>query len=239
VLSALKFQGKTASICRMADRVIVGNRLLAGYAAKEGAKRVDVIPSTIDLQSYPPRIAGPRDSIVTLGWTGSHSTLQFLESMVGTLKKLAARRNFRLVVVSHTSSYRLPDLPVETIARKWSAQTEASDLADVDIGLAPFPNTGWTPWRCHGKVLQYMAAGIPTVASNIGILPDYIEDGANGYLAQTQDEWIAKLEQLMDAPGLRAQFAARSRRKIEECYSAQVWAPRVADILQSTVGAAA
>lgn len=230
--SRLKFQSKTAAICRLADRVITGNRLLAAYAVEKGARAVDIVPSTIDLTEYPTPAPAVSREPVTLGWTGSHSTVPFLEQLQPVLIKLADRLKFRLVVISHNDSYRMNGLTAETVSRKWNAESEAGDLADVDIGLAPFPNTGWTPWRCHGKVLQYMALGIPTVASPIGIVPDYIEDGVDGFLADGPAQWLEKLEILIRHAQLRKTFGAASRSKLERMYSAQVWAPKVGEILE-------
>ena len=172
-----------------------------------------------------------------MGWTGSHSTLPFFEPLLDSLRVLARRRSFRLVVISDTDTYRAPSLAAEVISRKWQAASEAADLADIDIGLAPFPDSGWTPWRCHGKVLQYMAARIPAVASNVGILPDYIEDGVTGYLPKNPAEWVERLEHLIDHPELRVALGSEGRARVEQRYSAQVWAPRVGEILRSAVRA--
>ena len=231
---ALKFHGKTAGICRLAASVVVGNRLLASYAARF-SKNVHIVPSTVDVARYPtlPRPAGSR--LVTLGWTGSHSTLPFFEPMLDILRTLASRRRFRLVVISDTDTYRAASLPVEVVSRKWKAESETADLEDIDIGLAPFPDSGWTPWRCHGKVLQYMAAGIPAVASNIGIVPDYIADGVTGYLATSPAEWVDRLEKLIDDPPWRQTLGAAARKRLEQRYSAEVWAPRVGEILRAAV----
>ena len=234
-LARLKCPGKTRTLCRLARRVVVGNRLLAGWA-RGHARHVDVVPSTVDLRDYPPRPDDPRP-VVTLGWTGSHSTLPFLLDLWGTLRRLAAAHPFRLVVVSHTDAPGLPPLPgAEIVARKWRAETEAADLRDVDIGLAPFPDAGWTPWRCHGKVLQYMAAGIPTVASRIGILPDYVRDGVGGFLAAGEDEWLGGLLRLMRDADLRRRAGRAARGTVERDYTADVWAPRVRAILAEALG---
>lgn len=234
LFGALKFHGKTAAICRLARSVVVGNRLLAGYASRF-SKDVHIVPSTVDLTRYPKMRRPAEKPMVTLGWTGSHSTLPFFEQVLGILRILAARRRFRMVVISHTDSYRAPALPVEVISRKWRAEAETADLLDIDIGLAPFPDSGWTPWRCHGKVLQYMASGIPTVASNVGILPDYIEDGVTGYLPNSPEEWVERLEQLIDNPELRGQLGDEARNRLEQRYSAEVWAPRMGEILRAAV----
>lgn len=227
----LKFPGKTASICRLATAVTVGNRLLAGWA-QQHSEHVHVVPSTIELSQYPLKQQAEPPPMLTLGWTGSHSTLPFLDMLKGVLERLYRVQPFRLLVISHTD--RLEGAtPYPVIARKWKAETEATDLHEIDIGLAPFPDSGWTPWRCHGKVLQYMAAGIPTVASRLGILPDYIQDGEEGFLVSDEDAWLERLLLLMKDPALRQQMGRRGRGKIEADYSAALWAPRVGDILRN------
>ena len=233
--SRLKCPAKTATICSLASVVIVGNRLLASYA-KRFARNVHVIPSTIDLQRYPARRPTRVDGVATLGWTGSHSTLPFLSSVEGALKAVAAVRPFRLAVISNRESYSLDGLADRLVARQWRAESEAQDLADVDIGLAPFTSSGWTPWRCHGKILQYMAAGAVPVASPVGIVPDYIEDGKNGFLAASEQEWIARLCLLIDNPELRRDMGRAARETIECRYSAELWAPQVQEILGAAAG---
>jgi glycosyltransferase involved in cell wall biosynthesis len=228
-LSRLKWPSKVAAICRLAAVVTVGNRLLAGWAERH-ARDVEVVPSTVDLDRCPVKPDAGGDPS-TLGWTGSHSTLPFLETLLPTLRRFAARRAYRLLVISHSDAYRPPDLPVRVTALKWAAATEGTDLLGMDVGLAPFPDAGWTPWRCHGKVLQYMAAGVPTIASRIGIMPDYIRDGENGFLASTDAEWLDRLDRLAADPGLRRRLGLSGRETVAEHYSAQVWAPRVRDIL--------
>jgi glycosyltransferase involved in cell wall biosynthesis len=228
--SLLKFPEKAATICKLSNHVIVGNHLLAQYASRYSTA-VSVVPSTIDLQQYATRRRTRGSNVVTLGWTGSHSTVPFLEELAPVLRRLATKRVFRLVVISHTDSYRIPDLGAPLVSRRWNAATEAEDLADIDIGLAPFPNRGWTPWRCHGKVLQYMAAAIPTIASPIGIIPEYIQDGISGCLAGDETEWLKKLIRLIDDAEFRNHLGAEGRKVIQARYSAQMWAPQVGRIL--------
>lgn len=228
--SRLKCPSKVAGICRLATAVTTGNRLLAGWA-KQYSDHVHVVPSTVDLARYPEKNHSTPPALVTLGWTGSHSTMPFLEQLLPTLAQFSATRACRLLVISHTDSYQPPGLSCAVKSKKWQAATEADDLLEMDIGLAPFPNTGWTPWRCHGKILQYMAAGIPTIASPIGIVPDYIKDGVNGFLANTPEEWIEKLGRLAADPELRSRIGRAGRATIEAEYSARVWAPQFLNIL--------
>ena len=230
-LSCLKCPQKVAAICRLASIVVVGNRLLARFASQH-AKHVYVVPSTVDLDRYRPVRPSTGGEPLTLGWTGSHSTLPFLELIRNPLRSLAATEVFRMLVISHTDRVRLDGVPVEVKAKQWRASTEAEDLQEADIALAPFPDSGWTPWRCHGKILQYMASGIPTVASPVGMVNDYISDGVNGYLAQTDNEWSGKLTTLIREPGLRQKMGAAGREIVEQRYSARVWAARVGDLLK-------
>jgi glycosyltransferase involved in cell wall biosynthesis len=230
--AALKFPAKTAAICRLSNHVIAGNRFLGQYASRYSAS-VSIVPSTVDLHRYGKRRRRENPNLVTLGWTGSHSTLPFLEALAPVLRRLAAERAFRLVVISHMDSLKIPGLNVEIEARRWSADKEAADLADIDIGLAPFPDAGWTPLRCHGKVLQYMASAIPAIASPIGIIPEYIDDGVTGYLAASEADWLQKLIRLIDDAGLRECIGTAGRTVVQSRYSADIWAPRVGRILRA------
>jgi hypothetical protein len=235
LFSYLKFPRKTAHICGLASAVLVGNSLLASWASRYAAN-VHVIPSTVEMAQYPLQPVNNTGREVTLGWTGSHSTLPFLRLLERPLRRLAECHRFRFLVISHTATPALDFLPPGVVAKQWRADTEALDLREIDIGLAPFPDMGWTPWRCHGKVLQYMAAGIPTVASRIGILPEYIVDGEEGFLATTEDEWVQRLATLLNNPSLRQQMGARARNTVQQRYAAHVWAPRVGALLESLAG---
>lgn len=235
-LSCLKCPGKTAVLCHRADAVVAGNRLLADWVGHH-ASRCHVVPSTVDLGAYPIRPHAPQADRVTLGWTGSHSTLPFLESIRDVLATVARRYPLRLVIVSHRDTHDFGDIPAVVVAQRWDAANEARDLQGIDIGLAPFPDSGWTPWRCHGKVLQYMASGIPCVASAIGILPEYITDGVHGFLAATPQQWVERLSRLIEDAVLRREMGRQARVKVEQCYSASGWAQRVRSILEAACGA--
>lgn len=231
-LSRLRFPNKVASICRLANVVIVGNSALEQYARRYNP-HVYIVPSTIDIKHYPLKPESKQQWPVTLGWSGSHSTLPFLKTIHGVISKLAKRYRTRLLVVSHADNYDCDGLHVEVIAKRWRAETEALDLHDMDIGLGPFPPTGWNPWRCHGKILQYMAIGVPSVASPVGIIPTYIYEGENGFLADSEDEWVEKLSILIEDADIRGRLGERGRKLIEEKYSAHVWAPKLCEILLS------
>jgi glycosyltransferase involved in cell wall biosynthesis len=103
----------------------------------------------------------------------------------------------------------------------------------MDIGLMPLPDDPWSKGKCGLKALQYMALEKPTVCSPVGVNTDIIQDGQNGLIATTDDEWIAKLKSLLSSSALRNQLGEAGRATVCEKYSARVQAPRVAEIFES------
>ena len=228
-LSYLKFASKTKTICRLASHVMVGNPYLAEYA-RQVNDNVTVIPTTIDTEKYrvPPPKSG--DGPIVIGWTGSYSTVQHLDTLRGALKKLAEREQFRLRVIG-TPSYELS--PVGVDAMPWRAATELEDLCAIDIGVMPLPDDNWSKGKCGLKALQFMALGIPTICSPVGVNTDIIQDNENGFLASTEAEWVEKLTALLRSAELRRRLGAAGRATVEQKYSAAIQAPRVYEIFKS------
>lgn len=229
--SYLKFASKTKTICRIASHVMVGNPYLAQYA-RQVNDRVTVIPTTIDTEKYqvtpPKNPSGPP----VIGWTGSHSTVQHLDTLRGALKKLAQRESFRLRVIG-TPAYECPPVDVEAI--RWRAETEVKDLSVIDIGVMPLPDDRWSKGKCGLKALQFMAAGIPTVCSPVGVNTDIIQDDQNGFIAGTEDQWVEKLTQLLRSHELRQRLGQAGRETVERKYSAITQTPRVYEIFKSVL----
>jgi glycosyltransferase involved in cell wall biosynthesis len=230
-LRLLKFPGKTRSICRMASQVIVGNSYLAEYA-RQVNDNVTIIPTTIDTDKFKPLSYKKKTEPLVIGWTGSYSTVQHLDTLRNTLKKLAGLENFRLRVIG-TPSYQIDGVEVE--ASQWRADTELDDLSGIDIGVMPLPDDNWSKGKCGLKALQFMALGIPTVCSPVGVNTDIIQDNENGMLASTEDEWIEKLTLLLKSSDLRERLGKAGRATIEAHYSKTLHAPRVLRIFKSAL----
>lgn len=229
-LSYLKFPGKTASICAKSAHVMAGNDYLADYALRVN-KNVTVIPTTIDTGRYNPLNGSKVQSEVpVIGWSGSHSTKQHLDTIRGTLQELAKTEKFRLRAIG-VPGYELDGVDVDAV--KWRSETEVEDLYPIDIGLMPLPDDQWTKGKCGLKALQYMALGIPTIVSPVGVNSTIIKDGENGFIADGPEEWIEKIKKLMDSADLRKRIGEAGRKTVEERYSAQVQAPRVLEIFRS------
>lgn len=230
-LSYLKFASKTRTICRISSHVMVGNPYLAEYA-RQVNDRVTVIPTTIDTEKYRVPERKEKTGPVVIGWTGSHSTVQHLDTMRGALKKLAEKESFRLRVIG-TPAYECA--PVDVEAMPWRAETELEDLSEIDIGMMPLPDDRWSKGKCGLKALQFMALGIPTICSPVGVNTDIIQDDENGFIAGTEDEWVDKLSRLLRSAELRRRLGHAGRVTVEEKYSAITQTPRVYEIFKSVL----
>ncbi len=232
----LKNPGKTASLIKMADAVVAGNRYLAEYALPFNAKTI-LIPSAIDLRLYPARQQPTHvaTDAVCIGWSGSSTTVQHFETALPALQiihqKYGPKVRFALI---GDASYQHPDLPVS--ATNWQPETEASDIAGFDIGIMPLPHNEWVKGKCAMKGLQYMAAGVPAVLERVGANMDVITDGHNGLLAGTTEEWVEKLSLLIEHPDVRLRLGSTGRQTVEQSYSVQVlykhWLDLFGELLQ-------
>jgi glycosyltransferase involved in cell wall biosynthesis len=230
-LSFLKAPWKTAAICRLATAVTAGSEHLASYARRFNG-RVTVVPSTVSLQRYRPRPGLRRPGRPVIGWTGSHSSVQYLRIVEAPLRRLAERRRFRFVAIG-VEDFRMPG--VDTECRPWRSATEVEDLWDLDVGIMPLPDEPWARGKCAMKAIQYMGVSVPAVVSPVGANRDLVETGANGFLAGSEDEWVTTLDRLLSDDDLRARLGREGRRTVEERFSAEVQAPRLAQVIRGLV----
>jgi glycosyltransferase involved in cell wall biosynthesis len=229
--SYLKFPWKTRALCRLAGAVMAGNDHLAEYASRYN-DRVFVVPSTVSMREYAARPASARGAVPVVGWTGSHSSLPYLDLVRRPLQELRRRRAFRLLIVGVTH-FEIPGVEVE--CRPWSAATEVRDLWEMDVGIMPLPDEPWARGKCGMKAIQYMGVGIPAVVSPVGANRDIVSDGETGFHAATEADWIDTLDRLLSDASLRQRLGAAARERVTVRYSAEAQAPRVAEILRQVV----
>ena len=220
---------KTASLCRMAAHVTVGNEMLAAFARRH-CPFVTVIPSTIDTVKYTVRRRYPNPRPV-LGWTGSPTTVRYLKRLHAPLLRLREVVDFELLVVG--VAVDLPGVDVRWIP--WRADTEADDLRSIDIGVMPLTDDEWSRGKGGMKALQYMALGIPAVVSPVGANATIVVDGHNGLHATSDEEWFRQLLRLIRDPALGARLGQQARATVEHGYSCFVQAPRLARVIESVV----
>lgn len=218
IIGFLKFHNKTASICKWSYKVSVGNSYLADYASQYINKKSIVInPTTLDLKHHHNRIKNhTAKNTITIGWTGTHSTNKYLELLVPSLQKLEHQFDIRILVISNQNPHLLLKC-FDFI--KWNKQTEIDQLLQFDIGIMPLKNSPWELGKCGFKALQYMALGIPAVASAVGVNNQIIEDGKTGFLCTSTDEWEASLSALIKSEELRANIGNAAHKSVNSHYS--------------------
>jgi glycosyltransferase involved in cell wall biosynthesis len=232
--SYLKFFGKTNRLIDRADLVICGNRFIAKYVDSRGSRSV-VIPTVVDTSVFTP---GPSESeIPRMGWIGTHSTFPFLERIFPILQRLATKHRFKLRIVgSGRRNVELEGVEVENL--EWHLEREVADFRSLDIGLYPISvsasaNDDWLAGKSGFKAVQYMAVGVPSVMSPVGVCGEMGEPGVTHLNAATDTDWYNRLEKLLSEPGLRQQMGERARMYALEHFSLDKHAEMLADALKS------
>lgn len=209
--------------------VTAGNPYLADRARAAGAARVEIIPTVVDLCTYvpaPPKKAG---EAATIGWIGTPSTWQaYVQPLMPLLADVTAAAGARIMAVGAghaATAHPLLD------SKPWSEETEVARIHEMSIGIMPLADTPWAKGKCGYKLIQYMACGLPVIASPVGVNADIVEHGVNGFLAQTEAEWGEAIRTLLDDPDLRQRMGAAGRSKVEAQFALQFWGPRVAAML--------
>jgi glycosyltransferase involved in cell wall biosynthesis len=218
-LRLLKWRSKVKQICSWSYRVSCGNSYLAAYASQYNA-RVVYNPTTIDTEHWHnPELYPIRKNKynITIGWTGSHTTLKYLNTAEPVLQRIA--KNFPTVQFLVIAD-RAPELALSGLTFiPWDSQTEVQDLLLLDIGIMPLPDDEWAKGKCGFKALQYMALKIPAVVSPVGVNSTIIDHNSNGFLADSQESWYQHLSLLITDEALRRAIGNAARQKVIDQYS--------------------
>jgi glycosyltransferase involved in cell wall biosynthesis len=217
---------RTISYLTRSRLVLAGNSYLASYA-RSWNQQVEVVPSCVDVEASAQRehVDTPAP---TLGWLGSPFTTRYLAEFLSVWERF--REHFegaRLLLVGADTGLSGPGIE----HRSWSPEIERAALAEIDIGIMPLPDNPWTRGKCGYKLLQYFAAGVPAVASNVGTNRELLASGA-GLAASEPNEWLDGLRQLASDVGLRREMGTTGRDFAAREYSYTAWAPRLAELLR-------
>lgn len=221
------FRGKIPAFVRRAAAVTAGNAYLADFAARSGAKRVETIPSVVDGTIFKPRLES-RSEVFTVGWIGSPATQHLLEPVLPVLSSILTPGKDRFVTVG--GRYDRPIFPGHK-SLDWSLETEADLVAGFDVGIMPLRDAPFERGKCGFKLVQYMACGVPLIASPVGVNASMVVPGVNGFLASTPEDWERTLKSLKASAAMRSAMGSNARQEFETRYSFAVHAPRVAEIL--------
>lgn len=219
-LAFLKNSNKTKEIIEVSDMIFVGNQYLATYALQFN-DNVKVIPTTIDTINLHNRLKEHSEKeYITIGWTGTHSTLKYLEAIEDQLFQISNMHKVKFLVISDRKP-KFRKIKVEF--RKWNLVTEIDDLLSMDIGIMPLTQNEWTRGKCGFKILQYLSLGIPAVASPVGVNKQIIQNKFNGFLVQTDKDWVLYLSSLITNKSMREEMGKKGRNSIIQNYSVEAY----------------
>ena len=221
---------KIDRIMAASSLVMAGNGYLADRARAAGARRVEVVPTVVDTDRYRLRPRPAPDAGPVIGWIGSPSTWHaYMAPLLPLLVDVAVRAGARLRIVGAGIA---TDLHPLIDALPWSEEEEVEQIRKMDIGIMPLDDSPWAQGKCGYKLIQYMACGLPVIATPVGVNSKIVEDGVSGILASNEDEWRAALLSLLNDAKLRKAMGAEGRRQVETHYSAQIWGLRIAGLLR-------
>lgn len=220
---------KTANTIRYASKVIVSTDYLKAYCLKYGQDAV-VIPSPVETNRIRPTIK-EKNKIITIGWIGSPWTTRFLELVEKPIRRLAEKYEFLFLTIGAKPEYTING--VNHVSKAWVFEEENTELGAMDIGIMPLPDTDWTRMKGGYKLLQYFSAGIPCVASPVGINQSIVKPEENGYLASTDEEWYTYLELLINNQPLRDRLGVNGRNDAVELYSRDVCFEKLLTVIKS------
>ncbi|HUJ78793.1 MAG TPA: glycosyltransferase family 4 protein [Nitrospiria bacterium] len=223
----MKFQ----YLVRRADLVIAGNRILADYA-KQFNRRVSILPSSVETRGIPTKQYGVPSDRTIIGWVGGAYNLHHLQLLTPVFQKLAGHHNIQVRILC-SERIEIPSVDVRLIP--WKLETQEAEIAACDIGVMPLPDNKSTEGKCGYKALQYMAAMVPTVVSDVGVNREIVEHGREGFVVKAIDDFYGALEALIIDKTLRYEMGVCARKKVERLYSVDLIGRRLAAMLRQCI----
>lgn len=225
---------KLDRLMSMSRLVMAGSEYLGARARAAGCPWVERVPTVVDLKRYPsaPRARLRRQEVV-IGWIGSPATAHYLQAVVPAIRALGRRWAVRCLAVGARPD-QVEHTPFEPV--RWTEDTEAQILMDLDIGIMPLPDAPWERGKCGYKIIQYMACRVPVIASAVGANCDIVRDGVTGYLVRSDAEWQMRFEELIQDAGKRERMGHEGRVLVEREYCLSTVAPRIVSLLRKAAG---
>jgi L-malate glycosyltransferase len=216
IINLLKNSNKNKFLIKTADYVITSSPILNKYCLGLNNKKCKYISSSVNTNKFFPVNTYDNTKKITIGWTGTFSSKEYLDLLNDALVKLKSRCDFKLLIIGNFE-YKFPEMDLEVI--QWNRENEVKDMQKIDIGIYPLPDNSWVYGKSGLKAIQYMAFGLPTVATNIGTTSKIIEHMKNGLLVNNDKEWVDSLEELIKSPRLRKSLGQNARKTVVDKYS--------------------
>jgi len=223
--------GKFDTVIQRAAAITAGSRVLAEYAEPLNHNTI-FLPTVVDTKRYLSEPSSKVNDIFTVGWIGSPSTSTYLTQVVEALSLIGNESPVRLIVVGGNST-SIPNVDVVEI--QWSEDTAIDHINTFDVGIMPLLDNAWARGKCAFKLIQYMACGVPAIASPVGANSDVLNESC-GIFANGSEQWLQALRYMRDNPEKRKAMGRLARERIESDFSLQRNLPLMASIIKSVCG---
>ncbi len=233
IVDFLRSTDRVSKTIKMVDKTVVPNRYLADYA-REFNDNVTVVAEAEDTNRFRPRGPHENDGQIVLGWVGSPSTAKYLKTISPALKTIC-KKYPHVLVRTIGGHYEAEGVRTENL--NWTLDAEVENFQDLDIGIMPLPMEEWSKGKSGCKLRQYMASGVPGVATRIGYNCELVEDGESGFLVESHDEWVEACSKLIESAELRNTIAAKARRSVVDRFSIPVIGPQLKSAMETTIDA--
>ena len=232
LVAYIKGRKKPIYLMKRADHVITCTPYLDQFVRQYNSNTTD-ISSTVDTEKRYLLVNDySNNRIVTVGWSGSLNTSKYFYLLENVLKRLKAKYDFNILAIGD-ANVKITGLDIE--AMDWNEETEIKNLQRIDIGLYPLPNEEWVLGKSGLKAIQYMALGIPTIATAIGANFRVIENNVSGFLVNSEDEWYDSIGRLIENAELRKQVGTLARKRIDEFYSIKANSSKYLGVIESVI----
>lgn len=215
---SILLKNKINTVMKLSNCVLAGNSYLAERAKVAGAQKIIIQPTVIDIDRYKVK-TNHKNTKIIIGWIGSPTTFKYVKKIKDIFKELSAKYDLEFQIVGAKNDGAFGK-NVKFIS--WSEENEVTLISQFDIGIMPLENSPWELGKCAYKLIQYMGCALPVVASAVGMNNEVVDNGKNGFLVTTKQEWLEKLSLLIENEILRKQFGKQGRIDIETKYSNKI-----------------
>ena len=218
----LLFKRKFHTVIKNASHVYAGSPYLVDYSIKHN-KNVSYLPTVVDDKVYNvTKTNFGKKKYFTIGWIGSPSTSMYLNIIADVLIDLSARHDIKVVLIG-SGDFEIKGVNIDLV--DWSEDSEIDSMLEFDVGIMPLENDLWSQGKCGFKLIQYMACGLPVIASQVGVNNEIVKDGVNGYLVDDKQQWFDAFNKLIEDEWLCQKFGHEGRKRFENTYCLSKTAP--------------
>ena len=216
-LGAKKNQQQLIACIKHAEKVIVSTSYLTEFCISNGVE-ANIIPTSVNTDVFYPALDKKEEKKITIGWIGSPSTEKYLYPLKSVFTKLCAKYpDVEIIVVGVSDNFTMDNVRLRKL--KWDFQNEATFVRSMDIGIMPLTEDKWSVNKGGYKLYLYFSTAIPCVASPVGVNKEVVEHAVNGYLANSQEEWLLYLSTLIEDATLRDTLGKNGLEKCLENYA--------------------